>query len=210
MKRGFTLIELSVATGVGMMLIGVIYFIYFGLVRTSARAEDKETLNKVANVQLERMVRELRQADAILSVKPDELRFRKFRTGSAAEEESHEYTGEKPEFDTVTFSVKAGENDVSVLRAENLDKPSLMFTVQKCDPEVFTAYVQAEADPEKEELPRIHRFDPVQQISRELPRIVLIRIHLDMAQLNDALDLRTAVALPAVLARLRQPNWNSE
>jgi type II secretory pathway pseudopilin PulG len=210
MKRAFTLIEVSIAAGVGMILIGVIYFFYFGTLKTHSKAQEREHLNELANTTLERLVRELRGAESIVVARPDEISFKRYHVGSAEEEEANPNTGEKAVFDTMRYWLVKKERGVAFQRQLNMDKPSVVFSVDDCEPEIFQAYVANEQDPEKAKVSRLHLFDTTQQISVELERIVLVKLRLRLAHAGDTLDIRTCVGLPAVLARLRQANWNAE
>lgn len=210
MKRAFTLIEVSIAAGIGMTLIGVIYFFYFGTLKTHSKAQEREHLNECANTTLERLVRELRTAESITTARTDELAFRRYHVGSAEEEETHPYTGERPVLDTLRYWLVKKERGVAFQRQFNQDKPTVVFEIDGCEPEIFQAYVMNEQDPEKAATNRLHPFDANQQIAVELEKIVLLRLRLKLTHAGDTLDIRTAVGLPAVLARLRQPNWNAE
>lgn len=210
MKRAFTLIELIVAFGVSVMLIGTIYFYFFGVIHTHARAQEKELLNEAANHALERMVRELRMTESLESIRPDEIVFKKYHTGSAEEEEAREFTGEKPVLDTITYKLKKTEKSHRLERRLNMEQETTVFSVEACGPDIFTGFVLEERDPDKGDTPRYHLFDPTQQASGELARVVMINLRLKLSQANDTLDIRTRVSLPAPYARLMQPAWNAD
>ncbi|MBI3894272.1 MAG: prepilin-type N-terminal cleavage/methylation domain-containing protein [Candidatus Wallbacteria bacterium] len=210
MRRAFTLIELMVSFGVSVMLLGSIWFFHFGGLDTWRRGQQKEILNELSNTALERMVRELRMAESVTAVKANGIEFQKYHVGSPAEEDAHAYTGEKPVLETIRYELVRGERNVRLERAVGLEKGQTVFVVEKCEPEIFTAWVLEERDLEKDDDVKMHPFDFTQQNGDEVKRIVLIGLTLKLAQQSDSLEIRTKVSLPSVYTRLMQPGWNTE
>jgi len=210
MKRAFTLIELMVAFGVSCMLLGVFYFYFFGLGGTHLKAQQKDFLNKFATNALERIVRELRMATEFVEVGPDLVKFRRYHVSLGSEEEAQEYTGEKPEIETVTFRRREIEKAVVWEKQIGLGKFETQFTVDSMEPEVFTFYALDRTDPEKDRFPMMHAFDFSQHIGSDLDRIVLVTIRFDMKLQRDALQVQTRVSLPALFSHIMQPAWNAE
>lgn len=69
-KRGFTLLEILVAISLSSMLLGALYGVYITSYRTYKRSVAKAELNQNARIAMERITRDLRQTERIVTALP--------------------------------------------------------------------------------------------------------------------------------------------
>lgn len=74
-KTGIALAELMVASGIGVMLLATLTVTYVFYLRSFASLENYMTLNSESQLALNRMTREIRQADLLSSYSANKLTF---------------------------------------------------------------------------------------------------------------------------------------
>lgn len=72
-ERGLTLIELLIASSIGLMVVGAALAMFMGGVRSEPKTAAKVAAIQEARVTLDRITRELRQGLSVASASPDEL-----------------------------------------------------------------------------------------------------------------------------------------
>ncbi len=209
----FTLIELLIAFAISTILLMVIYLFYISTVKVGYKTGDMAILNMVAENKLELMCRELREAVSLVKLTPSQLSFTRYVYPEGDELSAQDLRTRREQ--TVTYRLTRENGKAVLLRQEDYELSRELFRVDECTHAIFKGYVL--------ELPsvddvkhmegslvrrRFHLFDPLTQDTAELARIVLVEITLNLKDGGDSLRLRTKVALPLVLERLLEPDWN--
>jgi hypothetical protein len=209
-RRAFTLLEVLMAFGAGSMLLGIIYFFHFGLVKTWSKTTDKLDLTTVAEVGLETLTRDLRMTHHVSEIKPDRILISKLPAQAVENQES--FSAENLRLIAIEYFIrKDAKGHSSLLRRQGLGgKDQLIFEVPDVRTDVFTAYVLDLPKDKNDPFPRFHAFDAQTHPSGDLPRITLIRIHLSLKGTTETVDLVSKVFLPVAHANVLQGDWNVE
>lgn len=213
--RGFTLLEVLIAFAIGTTLTGVIYFFYLGLIQTGAKAKERLFLNQVAEIELERIVRELQLAVRFRTLKGDEISFQRPQIDRWGDNETGFEVNmdlKSRRFENVTYRRVADVNGkwAGLERKVGLDHPVRLFTVEKLSPEIFQGWVfprGAEENPH--EVADMEVYRPNRDVKSDLERIPLVRIRFDMENGKDRIEIQTKAFIPPIYAQIVQPNWNS-
>jgi prepilin-type N-terminal cleavage/methylation domain-containing protein len=212
-RPGFTLLEVLIAMGVGSMLILVIYFFFSGIYRTGSKSESRLELNQHAEIQLERLVRELQLAVEMKELRPDRISFKRpqiLRWGkTSGYEVNMDLSTHK--FQTVTYRRKEleGGKRVALQRILGMERPDTLFIVDELDKKIFTGWVIPRgAEETPHEVPEMEIYNPARDVRSDLERIPLIRIRFKMKIGLDRIDILTKAFVPPVYAKIVQPNWN--
>lgn len=211
-RRGFTLLEVLIAMGVSSMLIVAVYFFFTGMMRTGKKSENRLELNQIAEIALERMVRELQLAVEMVDVKPDKISFRRPRISRFQSKDGYEVNMDLTtrRFETVTFKRrKLGPKRFVLERKMGLRPPEALLTVNELDEAIFTGWVMPKGSAETpHEVPDLVPYDRMRGVSSDLKRIPLLKIRLKMGLGRDRIDIVTKAFVPPIYARIIQPNYN--
>lgn len=210
--RGFTLLEMLMAFAIGAGITGVVYFFYFGVLKTNVKASSRVDLTRLAEIELERIVRELQLAVKMVELKPDSLTFRRPQVrswGGSGFEVNMDLDTHK--FETVTYQRVPVENGrfVELQYVRAMSAPETLFRVDTLEPEIFTGWVIPKgAEETPTEVPAMEPYDRDRDVRSDLERVPLIRIRFHMSDGQDRIDIQTKAFVPPIWAQIVQPNWN--
>ncbi|MBI4863718.1 MAG: hypothetical protein HY815_26175 [Candidatus Riflebacteria bacterium] len=207
--RAFTLLEVLMAFLSGSILIGIIYFFFFGMYRTSGKALDKMDLNGIAELAIDTLTRDLRMTYTFNEVKPDRLTIQ--RLPGEEIQSGQGFSVDQLHLKAVEYALVKGEQRAKLVRKEGMaDAGKVIFEVDDAAKEIFTAYVLDVPQEKGDQFPRFHVFDTVGQPSGELKRITLVRVSLALKIANDRIHVISKVFLPLAYNNTLQANWNVE
>ncbi len=211
-RRGFTLLEVLMGLGITSMLFMSIYFFYSGMLRTSKKSEERIELNQHAELQLERIVRELQLAVEFTLLKPDEISFRRAQVSGTDSPDGYEVNMDSSArtFETVTYRRSKAEKGFVFQRIHAMGTPEDLFTVDELDKNIFTGWVIPRgAEESPHEVPDMEVYRADRDVRSHLQRIPLVRIRFRMRLGRDRLDIVTKAFVPPIYSKILQPNWNS-
>jgi len=208
-SRAFTLIEVLMAFAAGSILIGIIYFFHFGLIKTWNRTSDKLDLNSIAGIVLDTFARDLRMTYRISELRPDHLILQRFPSEPV---QSWEGFGlDNLQLTTWEYLFrKEGERSVFIRRQGIGDVGRPLFDVANARKDIFTGYVLNLPRDKGDPFPRFNVFKTEDQSPAELKRVTLMRIHLNLKAGTDQVDLVSKIFLPIIYGNVLQPDWNVE
>ncbi len=208
---GFTLLEVLIAFAIGTTLTSVIYFFYLGLFVTDSKTREREYLNQVAEIELERMVRELQLAVEITQLLPQEISFRRPQVKQWSESGFEvNMDADARAWQTVTYKrVEVEPGRFALQRILGLNLPEELFQVDALDPDIFLGWVFPKgAEETPHEIPQMEVYRPGHDVKSAMERVALVRIRLAMTSGRDRIEIVTKAFLPPVYARIVQPFWN--
>jgi len=208
-RSAFTLIEVLMAFGAGSILLAVIYFFHFGLVKTWSKTTDKLDLNTRAEVALETITRDLRMAHHITELKSDQLIMQKLPSEAVQSWEG--FSRDNLRLVSIEYLLKKDGNHTCLIRRLGLGDAGLkLFDVPEASKEIFTGYVLDLPKEKGDPFPRFHLFDMLAQPSGELPKVTLVSVRLALKTPAESIELISKVHLPVAHANVLQADWNVE
>lgn len=211
-RPGFTILEVMICVGIGSMLINVIYFFYTNFYKVGTKTQERLALNELAELKLDRCVRELQLAVEFLEFKSDSITFR--RPAAKILEEGAKFQinmgARARKFERVTFRrYENKQGKIEFQRRIGFDDPEVLFTVDRLDPEIFRGWViPSEKEGRREDTLRI--YDKFKGFRSDLERIPLIRIRFKMKLGQDSIEILTKAFIPPIHAKIQQPFWNED
>lgn len=197
-RRGFTLLEVLMAFGVSSMLLGVVYFFYFGLLKTGNVSNQKMDLNDISERALVTLTNDLRNAVAFTEFRPHRIAFQRLSNERITQEEM----GGQLSMHIVEYELtkEKGQKVKLVRREPNATELKLgshdVIQMDDAESAVFTGYVYDLPNEKEDTVPNFHVFDHVPQSSAELGRITMCRVSFDFKVGDTRAQLVSKVFLP--------------
>ena len=211
-RFGFTMLEVMMGVGIGSMLINAIYFFYTNFYRVGDKTAARLELNEVAELKLDRVVRELQLAVKFTEFKPDTITFQRPAARLLAEGAKFQINmeGGNRTLERVTFRRRENVDGTIVFeRREGFGLWEELLKVNSLDEKIFTGWV-IPSSKEQKRSGKFRIYDRFKGFRSDLERIPLVRIRLKMKKGQAKLEILTKAYLPPVHSRVLQPNWNSD
>lgn len=212
-RRGFTLLEVLMAFGAGSILLGVVYFFYFGILKTTVDAGSKIDLNDVSERALMTITNDLRNTYAFTEFRPNRIVLQRLPQDAISSEEMASIGS--MHLHAVEYEiVQEKDQRAKLMRREpngvGAEAEKRVIDVDEAKLDMFTGYVYDQPTEKDDTVPRFHVFDHQTQSTGELPRITLVRVSLDFRQGKTNMQLVSKVFLPIAHNNTVHGNWNVE
>ena len=196
-RRGFTLLEVLMAFGVSSMLLGIVYFFYFGIIKTGTRTGQKIDLNDLAERALVTITNDLRNAASFTEFRPGRIVFQRLANAPITTEEM---TGalslHAVEYELVKEKGKHAKLERREPNALGADAQHTVIEMDDCGDNIFTGFVYDSPTEKEDTVPNFHVFNHQVQTSSELPRITLVRVMFDLKVGDQRMQMVSKVFLP--------------
>lgn len=198
-RRGFTLLEVLMAFGAASILLGVVYFFYFGILKTSHGAQQKMDLNDISERALVTLTNDLRNAYAFTEFRPNRIVFQRLPNQPISPDEMASIGSLNLHAVEYELVKEKDKKPVLIRREPNaLDnqQEKRVIDMDDASSDLFSGFVYDQPADKDDSVPRFHVFDHQTQPSGELPRITLVRVSMDFKVGDTRMQLVSKVFLP--------------
>jgi hypothetical protein len=208
-RKAFTLIEVLMAFGTGAMLIAVIYFFHFGLMKTGSMAADRIDMTRTAELVIDTIAQDLQMAYELTELKPDNLVMKCLPAEPVLSGQS--FAPRDLQLNRVEYAVVKGKynNRWSVVRKRLAEEAGhVLAEASEIDKDLFMGYVLDLPQDKKDQFPKYHLYDSVGNPVAELKRVSLVRINLRIKEQRSAIHMVAKTFLPVAYNNTVQADWN--
>ncbi|MFC1742555.1 PilW family protein [Candidatus Riflebacteria bacterium] len=195
---GFTLIEVSVALSISILVGGIVYSFWLFGMRTAGEGTSGLFLQGRVRRNLDKLIRELRCARFVNEINKNRIMISRFYDKDTEPNSSH---GGGQEFKKVEYFVRKVGKMAEFVRKEYSEE-KVMFRCNSIAEGIFTPYY--ESPKEKKYYP----FDMVENDSDQRRKITFIRLRFSLKQRRKTFRIYSSVTLRTPHKLLNQPNWN--
>lgn len=196
--KTFTMIEVAVALSISVLVGGVVFsFWQFGIRHTTG-GTDLLFLHSKVRSAMTQMIRELRAARFINSVKKNRIAFTRFYDKKTEPEVT---TSGDPDFRRIEYFVQKKNKRTYFIRKVN-DQAKPLFSCEAISDNLFIPYFE---DPKKK---TFHPFDMKENDSGKRRNITYIRLRFSVKNRKSLLHFFSGVGLRVPHRLMKQPHWN--
>ncbi len=208
-RKAFTLIEVLMAFGTGAMLIAIIYFFHFGLMKTSTMAVDRIDMTRTAELVIDTIAQDLQMVYELTELKGNNLVMKCLPPEPVLSGQS--FAPRDLQFNRVEYVLAKGKNNktVQLIRKRSIeDEGHVLAEATEIDKDLFQGYVLDLPQDKKDQFPKYHLYDSVSNPTAELKRVSLVRINLLIKEQRSAIHMVTKTFLPVAYNNTVQADWN--
>lgn len=196
-RKGFTLLEVLMAFGVSSMLLGIVYFFYFGIIKTGTNSQQRIDLNDLCERTIVTLTNDLRNAAEITELRPHRLVFQRLANAPISSDEmSGTLNLHSVEYELVKEKGKRARLERREPNAMGLESKRTVVEIDDAKENIFTGFVYDLPSEKDDTVPKFHVFAHQVQTSSELPRITMVRVGLDYKVGDTRMQLVSKIFLP--------------